>query len=430
MNIGERDKVPLYGRVPAALKGDNLRVARTVFVSSWPGFMGQLFNLIALLIAIGFASPLELIRLVLCASVTNAFLNTAILAAPMLYPSIPTPRAAATAFNSSMSSLLLVSSVLVVTGAALSVRSIPVGPFVFYVGILSFAQGLYDLNVARIVRLGLMREFMRCRFAYGMFNVAATLIAVLLTRSAWALVVAGAFTYLLGAGACSFVVRRRTGRSEPVRLFMSRSYLASAGGPALAYLANGVATQSVGASLQRVGALAGAWALVTLIGGGFATINSQLLAPRADSMFSRAVRMNDKDGRSRAIKHALLAGIPSGLLAPAAGIVVVVIRLKPVRVDGVLLAELSFAAIAYWGSALLLTPSQKFLNLAGHNRSRAIWDACRLIIFLGIIVSTSGVLLLLSIATSALVLNLSYLAMLYRSQKSEELDPQVVVDAA
>ena len=372
------------------------------------GLTGQVLTLAAMLVPILLRRADQVFVLVFTSAIASLLVNAALLAYPFLFPVIRGPRTARVATIWSLVSLVVVSSSVIALTPIEQWLGVPGGTFLAGAA-LTATLGVYAIVGTRLVRAGDTTGIALTRFYYGVLVLIVTLAASATGAGPLALTYATAVAYTVTAGVLAL---RRThwGPALPrlnagSRRRLRRAYLARTMRPAASTLASGWASLLPGLVLPGLGAAAEAWAVVTRICGGFATLMITLVAPPFEARLSRAIRARDVAAFATARRTALLVGLGLAVAAVPSGLGLAIYVSDGV---GAWFVPLAIASTLFWGSLLAGTLVNRLPNFLGRDSARLFWDAGRAGLLTVVFLTTAGVTRLLVmgavLAVSALLL--------------------------
>jgi hypothetical protein len=174
-----------------------------------------------------------------------------------------------------------------------------------------------------------------------------------------------------------------------------RAYARRSLRPTAASLANAWALFVPGLALPGLGVAAAPWAVVTRIGGGFATLMMTLVSPSLEARMSRAIR--DRDPAEFAL--ARRSGLRIGALSAAAAIVsglLLAVYVSGLADAGRWLVPVSVATVLFWGSLLTGTVVNRVPNFLGRDTARLVWDLARAVLMTGalLVPGVTGIVLM------------------------------------
>lgn len=373
------------------------------------GLAGQVLALAAMVVPIVGRAGEQVLVLVFASSVALLLVNAGLLAYPFLYPVLRGPRVARVATTSSLAVLAVVSAAVVGLTPLEGRLGLPSGTFASAAA-LTATWGVFAVVGTRLVRAGDTTGIGLSRLIYGLAVLVTAVVATVAPLGPLALTVGNAVAY--GAAAAALVGRRSHWgpRLPPLparsRRRLRRAFLRRAARPTVASLAGGWTAVVPGLVLPGLGAAAEAWAIVSRICGGFATLLITLVAPPLEARLSRAIRDRDRAGYGRGRRTALLLGTASAVVGVGAGLGLAVYAAEAPAAEW--FVPVAVATVLFWGSMLAGTLVNRLPNFLGRDAERLYWDTGRALAVTGFFLATTGTTRLIAIgavlAASALLL--------------------------
>ncbi|MGH3850742.1 MAG: hypothetical protein ACRDRT_13740, partial [Pseudonocardiaceae bacterium] len=361
------------------------------------------------------------VKVVLITAIANVAVYGSTLATNAIYPSIADEEMSLGALRAGLALNTIVSIAVSVLGGSLVLAGLP-GAYALATGPLLLGLGTDMLLVAWFVRDDDPTGIMRNRLRYGAINIVLTIPVALLWKWKWSLVVVVTVTYALTIVWVSYNHREgiiRDGKAmSRVRWSVSRDFARSAAPSSCAYVMNVASTQAAALALGGLGSLAPAWAAITRIAGGMASVSIQLIAPSLDAKISRAVRERRTDVLGRTILLGLLTGIPLAVFGPGLGLAAVAVSNGFINLSGRSATLVVVAAFLYWGSSLAVIPLYKSLTLLGHSRARLVWDGLRTALVIAILCTLRHSDLIVGMSAVVAIMNAAFVLLCFRAYSS------------
>ncbi|WP_162940248.1 hypothetical protein [Gryllotalpicola protaetiae] len=369
----------------------------------------------------------EVAQLVLVSAISTALVIAAACGMPSV---LPAEHADGRAKTGIVASGLLLAAVVIV---GLTVTFALVGLLHFgvmvpaFVAVMLVSQAIYNFGIAFLVREGDFGSIARMRLWYGGTSAAFTLGACLLEGRAGALILASSASFLVG-GLYGLIAKwprlievMRTRSDISARGLVN--YVGSHVGVIAGGLLDGVASQVTGIVIGSLGTVAGAWGVVTRVGGGFSTVGQQLVAPVYDIRFARAVRASAPRDAQLTLRSATGSGLGLGAIAVSAGIALAWVSGSLAGLSAANVAAVVAAATLYWGATVTLGPINKFLVMMGEEKSRATWALVRASAVVIILLALRDQVALLAIGSASSILTIVYILLVSRAISSRMKNP-------
>ncbi|WP_144268112.1 hypothetical protein [Demequina sp. NBRC 110055] len=284
-------------------------------------------------------------------------------------------------------------------------------------GALCAAQTGYIGALAGLVRFERFADVGSLRVVYGAASLAAVAVAAVAWGSGLALILAAAVSFL---AADAFAVSRtwpqwrevwgaaRGSRSRAMADYVRLSYRAT-----LAGVLDAISAQGSGLAVAGLGVLAPAWAVITRISGGMATVGHQLVAPSVEMEVAAVVRRGDVVSRAQ-VRRGWVLGAALGALTTVASVAAMAFSGAADGLTGGEVAVLMVGAAAFWGVTVAQTPVAKLLVMLGDQRGRLIWEAFRAAGVGAILLTMSGEGSVLALSALGVLAAIAYYALLSR----------------
>jgi hypothetical protein len=372
------------------------------------GLVGQVLTFAAMVVPIVLRETEQVLVLVFASAVTVLLTNAALLGYPFVYPVVRGPRMARVATVWSLGTLAVGAAAVLPFTALESPLGLPAGTFAAAAA-LTAGLGVYDLMVTRLVRAGDTTGMGLARLYYGVLVLGATLAASLGSWGPLGLTLGTSLAYVGTAAALAVRPQHRGPRlpraSRAVRRRLRRAYWARASHATVASLAGGWTMFLPGLTLPALGWAAEAWAVVSRICGGFATVLYTLVAPPVEARLSRAIRRRDRAAFATTRRAGLLA---SGGVATVAVLSAVALA---AYATGSFSWTVALATALFWGMVLAATTIDRVPNFLGRDALRLAWDAGRAVLVSLAFVAVEGVDRLLAMGVVLTVAGLLLLPM-------------------
>lgn len=377
------------------------------------GIAGQCLTLAAMVVPILLRETEQVLVLVFASAVAGLLVNPGMLAFQFVFPVVRGPRMLRVATGTSLLSLGVVSAAVLTLTPLEPLLDVPRGTF-SAVAAITAAWGCYSIVGTRLVRAGDVTGIGLSRLYYGVAALTASLVASLVELGPLALSYGTGISYLAAALA---LAPRRSHRNPALpstgaagRRRLRRAYLARAGRPALASLANGWTTLVPGLVLPGLGAAGEPWAIVCRICGGFATVLMALVAPPLAIRQSRAVRLRQAAEYATARRTGLQVGAAAAVVGVASGLALALYS-TDATVGAAWFPTIAVAAVLYWGSLLAGTLVDRLPNFLGRDTARLFWDAGRAAVLTLVFFLVDGTLGLITMGVAMALSSLLLLPM-------------------
>lgn len=385
-------------------KSLNLRVRRMVEIGSQlrSGIIGQGFSFLAMLLPIIFGKLDQLSFLVVTSSVAGIASYTCTWSYASIFPGIKDEHECAVSTKTSFLLMFLVCGVMLV----ISLDFFPLDKYLkniaWWSSGLTLVIGSNMIVTAIFVRNRDFDSISHMRLISGILNFALVLVACLSTFHFIPLLVAATIVAFgltaLWGGIKGHPQAIQRGICARVAFREMVAYLRRNSDAALAALLGGGAFQIVGLSTPLLGPLANAWAIAIRLGGGFSTVTQQVVAPLIEVDYAHFIRTGAEAEAAKLQKKAYMLGCLYATFCAVIVAIAIILSRAGDAVPQLSTSLLVVGAGVFTFSIISTSLIPRNLVIAGGQRLFLTWAAVKVVVGIILLLSTSGLSLLVGLA--------------------------------
>lgn len=343
------------------------------------GLLAQGLTFVATLIPIAAGLHSELVTFVVISGIATILVHPATLGVHSTFASIRSPHIAAiTIAASTLVLLAAVFSILIVSLVSLVQERPDFASASAATACLLAGQGMYYFVLAYSTRIGSHGLIAGVRIAYSVMIVILTLMASTVARSSYSLPVAAAVSFGLSAIGAMVVLRGvipwRALADVRFKSILSRAWEMRS--TTIIFALSGMSGQVTSLALPFLGQFAVPFAVIARVATGFQTVGAQVIAPRFDVEYARAVRTRNTSMTHATYTRATKWGIALAIIGVTISLIVLTAtESRPLSSEH--FVQLLAATILFWGAQICASTVGKFLTFSGFTRARLIYEFSR-----------------------------------------------------